>query len=118
MREQASFRKHQLAHRRKIFERRLEAQRSQKFFRFRKHPLGLVAKTEQSLFASRTAASFGYRKYFIWRHVRRHTGLRISAERAITAIVATQVGKWNENFSGITYRIAFEAVPDSTGRLD
>src|ERR1700722_3522227 len=117
MREQASFRKHQLAHRRKVFERRLEAQRSQKFFRFRKHALGLVAQAEQSLLASRTAASFGYCQHFIWRHVRRHTGLRISTERAIAAVVATQVGKWNENFSGITYRIAFEAVPDSASGL-
>jgi hypothetical protein len=90
----------------------------QKFFRFGKYALGLITQAEQSLFASRAAARFGYRKYFVWRHVRRHTGLRIRTERAIAAIVATQVGQWDEYFSGIADRIAFEAVPDGSSSLE
>ena len=62
-------------------------------------------------------AGVGYRKYFIWSHVRRHTGLRISPEGAIATIVATQVGEWNENFSGVADRIPFEAVPDRGSSL-
>src|SRR5579862_1080833 len=118
MREQTGLRKDQFTHRRKVFERAIEAQRLQKLFRFRKHTLGLVAKAEQSLLASRTAACVGYRQHFVRGHIRRHAWFRISSERAIATIIATQVGKRNEDFSGIADRIAFEAIPDSRSSLE
>ena len=60
MRQKSGLLQDQFAHRRQIFERAFEAQLFQKLFRFREHTLGLVAQTEQSLFASRAPARFGH----------------------------------------------------------
>ena len=52
MRKKTGLLEHHLAHGRKVFERALEAQLFQKFLRFRKNSLRLIAQAQQSLFAS------------------------------------------------------------------
>src|ERR1700691_968899 len=98
MRQQSRAIENQLAHRGEIVERACKTLFLQKVARFGKNSLGLIAEREQSFFATGAAALLRYGKNFVRCHEMRAGLAWVFAERAVTAVVATERGERDEDF--------------------
>src|SRR5271157_964193 len=107
MRKQASLVENELRHCRKVFESALETLFSQERSGLWEYCLRLITQAEQGLFASRSTPGFGHRENFLRRHKRLAIGRRVRSERAIAAIIATQIRQRDENFFRVANRRAF-----------
>src|SRR5437764_15425750 len=102
MRQQRSLSRYQPAHRFQILQCRLVPEMRQSFSHLGKRQLGLVAKTEEGFGAAQLLARPRDREDLLRRHgVRAHLA-GIAAKNAVSAVIATQVGKGNKNFARIS----------------
>ncbi len=109
MGQQARFAQHLLAHRFQIMECGLISPPAQGIAHLGKEQLGLVAQAEQRLCASRTLTRAHYVHYLVGRHVVRSGLAGIAPERAVAAVVATQIRQGKKHFTGIGDDSRFES---------
>ncbi|MDE3168495.1 MAG: hypothetical protein KGL75_00005, partial [Acidobacteriota bacterium] len=74
-------------------------------------------QAEQSFLAARATTRLRYGENLVGKHVWSRTRLRVGPESAVSAVITTEVRERNENFSGIRYCAALDAIADGRRRF-
>src|SRR2546430_533333 len=102
MRQQAGFTQHKFAHRFEIVQSRAKTQTPQSLSHLGENQFRFIAERKKCLSAAKLFARARHIQNFLRRHRMRSRLARVATERAISAIVATQVCERNKNFARVS----------------
>src|SRR5437016_2263626 len=95
-------------------QRRTISQPPQSFSHLGENQFRFIAERKKCLSAAKLFARARHIQHFIPRHRMRSRLARVATERAISAIVATQVCERNKNFAGVSNYAGLEAIAGLT----